>query len=478
MPDVTPDQTPTTPGQLLAGPPNTSNMPLSARAGQPPSLQAPQQQQPQVPQQQQPAPTPQQILAAKHHDLGKTAAFLFGEQRDPDTGEPVRQKPGAIFRSLLAGALLGGAIGSEGNAGGGSVGGFLGGMSRGESSVEQQAYQRQQQAQTNAQHRQEMTLEQEKFDEEKMQHASTLEHWNLENLARGREADYRDREQLEKENEIDLNVQKWAIDNGAFIAPTVPNNGVPGNGPDMMKAMTKNPAAFTPPAGMGRLLVKRYDFDSLDHDSKDGWTEDGKPVDWSKHLTWSVYYAPSNPTDKAPISMSGADWHRLYGINFPPGSDPQKMYNVKAVAPLISVATSNRKQEREDNNQSFREKHDALNATINAARTNVTQAESEKRELLRQGYTQDDEEVKEIEKKIESEQQREQDAIAEMHPRIRERVSSQAVPAQTAVRPAKGPTSATLPDGSTVKVGDTVPLKNGRKVKVTAINPDGKGFSY
>jgi len=278
MPDITPDQTPTTPGQLLAGPPpNTSNMPLNARAGQPPSLPGPQ-----APQQQPAQPTPERAVAAKHHALGRAASFLFGAEVNPDTGEPVKQKPGAIFRSLLAGALLGGAIGSEGNAGGGKVGGFLGGLGRGAVGVEQQAYQRrqqaQQEAQTNAQHKQEMTLEQQKFDEEKMQHASTLEHWNLENLARGREADYRDREQFEKENEIDLNVQKWAVDNGAFVAPSIPQNGVPGNGPDMMKAMTKNPVAFNPPAGVGRLIVKKYDFDNLDHDTKNGWTEDAKPA--------------------------------------------------------------------------------------------------------------------------------------------------------------------------------------------------------
>ena len=59
------------------------------------------------------------------------------------------------------------------------------------------------------------------------------------------------------------------------------------------------------------------------------------------------------------------------------------MYNVKAVAPLISVATSNRKQERNDANESFKSRHDALSAIINAARTNVTQLSSEKRELLR-----------------------------------------------------------------------------------------------
>lgn len=58
MPDTTPNA-----GQLLAGPsPNTGDMPLYSRPGQP---QAPQ---PQAPQQQ-PEPTPQQADAARHHAI-------------------------------------------------------------------------------------------------------------------------------------------------------------------------------------------------------------------------------------------------------------------------------------------------------------------------------------------------------------------------------------------------------------------------
>ena len=73
----------------------------------------------------------------------------------------------------------------------------------------------------------------------------------------------------------------------------------------------------------------------------------------------------------------------------------------------MAVATQNRKQTHEDDNQDFKEKHDALSATINSARTNISQAESEKRELLRQGYTENDAEVQEIAGKIKAEQKRE-----------------------------------------------------------------------
>src|ERR1700728_3637087 len=190
MPDITPDQTPTTPGQLLAGPPpNTSNMPLNARAGQPPSFPGPQ-----APQQQPAQPTPERAVAAKHHALGRAASFLFGAEVNPDTGEPVKQKPGAIFRSLLAGALLGGAIGSEGNAGGGKVGGFLSGFARGGNAVNQQAQQRQQQAQAQAQKRQQLSLEEQKAQDEFALHQATVAHLTAETTAFHHQQEFQDQE--------------------------------------------------------------------------------------------------------------------------------------------------------------------------------------------------------------------------------------------------------------------------------------------
>lgn len=441
MPDQPDNTQAPTPGQVLAGTP-------AAPSAQP---VAPQPQQ----------PTPQQVAqvadVARHHAIGKAAAFLFGQERDPNTGEPVKQAPGSVFKSLLAGALLGSAIGSEGRAGGGSVGGFLSGFSRGGAGVMAQEYQRQQDAFARQRQTQQMSLEQQRFEEERTQHRAQLEQWNLENLARGREADYRDRDQLLKENEQDANVQKWTIDNGGYLA-SIPNNAVPGNGPELMQAMIKDPARFQAPPGVGRLLVKNYDFNGLNHDSKGGWTEkDGSPVDWSKHLTWSVYWLPNTSSENKPISMTASEWTRLYGVRFPSGTDPSAVFNVKAVAPLMAVATQNRRQERTDANETFKQKHDALNATINSARTNVTQLESEKRELLRQGYTEDDDEVSEIEDKIEAEQKREQDAISDMHPRIRERVTQK-------------PTTTTQP---TNKPAPSQPKPTFSPSKWRAANPNG-----
>jgi hypothetical protein len=170
MPDPTQNQTA---GQVLAGQnaPQTNpdpGMPLYARAGQPATL-------PGQPAQPQPQPTPQQAVAAKHHAIGKAASFLFGQQHD-DNGQEVRQRPGDVFRSLLLGAMLGGSLGSQGNAGGGGVGSFLGGMGRGAAGVEQQQYARQQQEQDRAMKRQQLTLEQQREQDEHMVHQASVAH--------------------------------------------------------------------------------------------------------------------------------------------------------------------------------------------------------------------------------------------------------------------------------------------------------------
>jgi hypothetical protein len=81
-------------GQPLAQPQFVGNTPLATRLAQDPSTPppAPQQQQPPAPLQQ------QQSVAARHHAMGKAATFLFGQQRD-ENGEPIKQRPGDVFKS-------------------------------------------------------------------------------------------------------------------------------------------------------------------------------------------------------------------------------------------------------------------------------------------------------------------------------------------------------------------------------------------
>lgn len=131
---------------------------------------------PQRPQPQQ--PSPQQQEEAHHSMFGRAAKFLLGQpttsyQVNPQTGATeatqVPQRPGQMFRSLVAGAILGGAAGSE-NAG---KGGFAGGMMRGAQAVQDRGQEQdlQKRAQAEAQFKNQMaakkdTREQQAQDEE------------------------------------------------------------------------------------------------------------------------------------------------------------------------------------------------------------------------------------------------------------------------------------------------------------------------
>src|SRR6202041_2975404 len=160
MPDSPDPQSQSTPGQVLAGsppqqqtppppqqqiPPDASNMPLNARQG--PGLSPSG-----FPQQQQQQPTPQQAVDQHHKALGKVTNFLFGRELDPDTGQPVKQSPGSIFRSLLAGALLGASAGLK--EGHGALGGLAAGGVAGMQMRDQQA----QQAQAQSDRRKKMSM--------------------------------------------------------------------------------------------------------------------------------------------------------------------------------------------------------------------------------------------------------------------------------------------------------------------------------
>jgi hypothetical protein len=333
MPDFAPDQTPTTPGQLLAGPPNTSNMPLSARAGQPPSLPGPQ-----APQQQAPQPTPQMVLAAKHHDLGKTAAFLFGAQVDPTTGEPVRQKPGTLFRSLLAGALLGGAIGSEGPAGGGSVGGFLGGLARGGNAVNQQAYQRQQQAQEQAQKRQQLSLEEQKAQDEFQLHQATVAHLTAETAAFHHNQEFQDQEAVDRKNKASQAYKAVLLEAGGHNAPIAIDGKVPANGeyqaPDLAAAYMRDNSILMGPPGTVRHFVDEHDASDIQFVSGKGWVnESGDPVDMSKSTVVRAIDVPENLYQRT-IKHTGREINVIAGYQLIPPDQEDSTFN----APLNSFA--------------------------------------------------------------------------------------------------------------------------------------------
>lgn len=313
-----------TPGQALAGQP-----PQGAPAGQAPSSSAPQSpaQQPQ-----QPAPTPQQIVAARHHDIGKAASFLFGVQRDPSTGEPIKQRPGDVFKSLLMGAMLGSALAPDSTAKGGSVGGFLSGVGRGASGVEQQNYARKQEAQKQAQEREKLTLDQGRAQDEHMLHQATVAHLTAETASFHHQQEFHDQEALDKKNAAARQYMQSLRDAGGRPVLIPINGRVPANGeysaPDIAAAYMKDPSILQGGPDVVRHFIDVHNNAELEYVQGKGWVnEDGDPVDMSKSTVVRAYDVPEN-NYRTPVRHSGKELNTIAGYQLVPKEQEDRSFSV------------------------------------------------------------------------------------------------------------------------------------------------------
>jgi hypothetical protein len=331
MPDVTDNSQTPTPGQVLAG-----NMPLYARPGEPPSLPA---QAPPAQPAQPPPPTPQQIAEHNRHAaIGKAASFLFGAQTDPNTGEPVKQAPGVLFRNLLAGALLGGAIGSEGRANGGSVGSFLSGVSRGGNAVAQQAYQRQQDAQAQEQRRQQMSVEQQRAADEHMVHQATAAKIVAETASFHHQQEFHDQDAIDKKNAAAQQYFQTLTDAGGTAAPIAINGKVPSNGvysaPELAAAFTKDPSILQAPPNTVRHFIDTHNASDLEYVAGKGWVnQSGDPIDLSKSTTVRVIDVPES-IYRIRLHPTGKEINAIAGYQLIPKDQEENIFN----APLDSLS--------------------------------------------------------------------------------------------------------------------------------------------
>lgn len=341
MPD-TPDQTPQpdTPGAVLAG-----NTPLYARAGDPPSLPA-------QPPAQPPQPSPQQVAdVARHHAIGKAASFLFGAQRDPNTGEPVRQRPGAVFRSLLAGALLGGAIASEGGESGGSVGGFLSGFSRGGNAVMQQQYQRQQDAFERQRQQQQMSIEEQRAAAEHQLHQVSVAKIVAEMTAFHHQQGFHDQDVIDQKNHASAQYLQALTDAGGKPAPIAINGMVPSNGvydvQELANAFIKDKSILMGPSGTVRHFIDTHSASDLEYVDGKGWVNaSGDPVDLSKSTTIRAIDVPES-LYRMRLQRTGKELNAIAGYQFIPKEQEDQTFNVplNAVSDLYSQNLKNLNQQ-------------------------------------------------------------------------------------------------------------------------------------
>ena len=261
-----------------------------------------------------PVVTPQIQAEAKtvlhESKLGKLAGFLLGGRKeysaDPATGEVketfVKNKPGDLFRSILAGALLGGMAGAKEKEGDFWTGMGAGGTAVAEDEDKREKDRRtlaaknaemQQTAQRTQMEKQRLTLEEQRFAQDKIQFSASLAHMTKQELLAERDANLRELEFNAKENESSNRMFEWMHTAGASQARDIPENGVSGNGSKLQEMAVKNPEILRAPSGYERVIQKKIDFTDLKHSLKDGYTDkDGKPVDLATHTTWTVWDVP------------------------------------------------------------------------------------------------------------------------------------------------------------------------------------------
>ena len=259
--------------------------------------------------------------------LDRLRVFFLVEQHDPDTGAPIKQAPGAIFRSLLAGALLGGAIGSES-----SKGGFAGGFARGGAAVEQQGYQRQQEAQDRAMKRQQLSLDEQRAQDEHMVHQATAAQIVAQTAAFHQQQQFHDQEAVDKKNKAAEVYKQTLLDAGGTNAPIAIDGKIPANGEysgaDITAAFGRNPSILTGPPGTVRHFVDVHDASDLDYVSGKGWVDaSGNPVSMGRDTVVRAIDVPEKNYEK-PIPRTGKEINTLAGYQLVPKDREDTTFNV------------------------------------------------------------------------------------------------------------------------------------------------------
>src|SRR5262249_45506245 len=108
----------------------------------------------------------------------------------------------------------------------------------------------QQEVQRTQMEQERVNLEKSRFSQQQIMDAAQLEHLTKEELLSERSANLKDREELAHEEESSQQMQVLLADHGADLA-TIPNNGLQGNGSEMMKDFIAHPDRFKPPEGFG-----------------------------------------------------------------------------------------------------------------------------------------------------------------------------------------------------------------------------------
>jgi len=332
----------------------------------------------------------------RHYTLGKIASALLGQQMDyqvdPQTGQtvatPMKEKPGDLFRHILAGALLGGAAAKGTNS---PIAGFVRGGAAGVEANQNQDTQRYNRAQQQFQNQREAARaqreqrgearEDDRVAQEKLKTTAQMEMWNKEQIMHERDSNLRDAEFNQRINENSVQMQRWAHEAGGMDAP-IPGNNQVGNGAAMMKLYTQDPSKFAAPKGYDRFITQDHDTTGLTYDKDKGFVDqDGNPISLEDRTTWHVSFVPQKPQ---PVDINGATLNRLFPKATGGIADPKQTYHMP-FEQITGMATQEHEMSRRDADETYKRKHDDLRADMDELKSKANNFTRQADEAERQG---------------------------------------------------------------------------------------------
>jgi hypothetical protein len=459
-----------TPGQVLAGspppqqttppqpappPPQVQDAPLNSRQG--PGLSPsgfPQQQR----------PTPAQAVDLHHRTLGKVTSFLFGNEVDPATGQPVKQSPGLVLRSLLAGALLGASAGLK--EGHGALGGLAAGGVAGMQFRDQQA----QQAQAQADRRKKMSQEEQAAADEHLFHQASTAHLVAETVSFHHLQEAHDQEAIDAKNKAARIYMKTIEDAGGRPAQ-IPEYSAR----DISDAITKDSSVLFGSPGTVRHFVDLHDAGDIEYVRGKGWLDaSGNPANLTMTTMVKVVDVPEN-LYKVPIHKTGKDINALVGYQLIPKDQEDHVYTMPldAVSNLYTTNLKNLNQKAQaDQREAAANKAKGAAAGKRGTPAQFRAVEKDKATALAKAET-----------AYQKSDKPEKDALADLNMAkgaAQKSYEDQVKALNGSITPTAGKNAqpSTPTAGAQHKVGDSVTLRDGRTVTIKGINPDGKGFTY
>jgi hypothetical protein len=274
--------------------------------------------------------------------FGHLASSLLGKQYDyqvdPKTGQTIqteiKQKPGDVFRHIVAGAILGGALGAGADPAKMPAGEVA--KAGGPEANDQRRAQAQKQFENQTKVRTE--------DREDTLTKAQIAHMHVQDLHADAQMDLMQQEHIDKQNQFNNSVLDVAKEKGTpsrILVNGTDINATQNKGKAFAAAYTKNPRAFDAPEGYYRIHSQTVDNSGLTYKVGTGWVDaEGKPVDMAERTTHHFYDIPKSVMSEH-IQKTGKEWNSIAGYKAFPDDDKMHDGTLQDLMGLKTAAVKN-----------------------------------------------------------------------------------------------------------------------------------------